>query len=149
MSDKFGHDGTTLDIGPAGGHIPRRHAYPRKLDQREKGGRGGHETERQRYITGEMGRRTERRGEGAERGGEERQVGETERNEEISSEAKTSGVRETQRGEGQSEKKRVKAQGQRGEKGTEMRGREGGEKEAKHIERETQEEKRGMTKTQR
>lgn len=49
--------------------------------------------------------------------------GETERNEEISSEAKTSGVRGRHK-ETKDSQRRGEPKGQRGEKGTEMRGRE-------------------------
>lgn len=64
---QVGHDGTALDVGPAGGHIPCRHAYP-QLDRRWGAERGKEEahTDRHRQYPGRHRkdrREAERKGE--------------------------------------------------------------------------------------
>lgn len=72
---QVGHDGTTLDIGATGGHIPRRHAYP-QLDQE---GRGEGETKaEERWEVWERDRERWRQRDG------ERQVGEKQEDTESS-----------------------------------------------------------------
>lgn len=73
VSGQVSHDGTTLDIGPAGGHIPQA-CLPIAGPEGERG-EGVDMRQRDRYITGEMGEGQKERGRGRPRGGE-RQVGE-------------------------------------------------------------------------
>ena len=61
---QVGHDGTTLDIGPTGGHIPRRHAYP-QLDQEGRG--------EERPEVWERDRERRRQTDGERQGGEKQE----------------------------------------------------------------------------